>query len=420
MTLPLGLLPTTPKSKFLFDWRARDLTLSARTGQVGTLTRASTGTMFDQNGVLVTAPNNAPRFGYFGGDVGLLLEGGITQMEKWTQDLSNGYWAKSSVSVTANAGVAPDGSSTANLLTNSGIGGYVSDAGPASMACTASTYTIYGFLQKGSNNNCMTLGDIGDAAYHETSFDLNAGTFGGAHGTVVSAGMKQWGNWWFCWVTFTRTNATSINTRVACASDTSHYADAASGKMGYVWGLNCVLGSVPSSYMAATSSVNPRSADIASWPVGIAEQALTIYVKGIDVGTQLAAGAYGYASLGKWATNPALLIAPNNATNLRSYFNNGSATVNDGSLISGTSYGSGIELLMTLSASGVVQGAISVNGAGQVTAAASAAQTLGGAWGAGSFYLGGADGIAANVGFLIAQIARIAVGAQSLSYMQQG
>lgn len=53
--------PLSRQSSLLFDWRADDGSLIARTGQVLTLTRASTGTVVTPNGT-VTVPSGMERF----------------------------------------------------------------------------------------------------------------------------------------------------------------------------------------------------------------------------------------------------------------------------------------------------------------------------------------------------------------------
>jgi hypothetical protein len=73
---PLGLYPTgrTSERNLLVEWRATDLSPNALTGQPGTCTRASTGTVIDANGAVCSVANNVPLFGYSSGAFGLRLE----------------------------------------------------------------------------------------------------------------------------------------------------------------------------------------------------------------------------------------------------------------------------------------------------------------------------------------------------------
>ena len=50
------------QSRALFRWQARDLALTAITGQIGTLVRAATGTAVDSNGITYTAAHTMPRW----------------------------------------------------------------------------------------------------------------------------------------------------------------------------------------------------------------------------------------------------------------------------------------------------------------------------------------------------------------------
>lgn len=52
----------TIRSVARHQWQGRRLSLDALTGQVGTLTRAATGTMVDSNGATVTAAHSMPRW----------------------------------------------------------------------------------------------------------------------------------------------------------------------------------------------------------------------------------------------------------------------------------------------------------------------------------------------------------------------
>lgn len=66
-TIGLALLPLPPVSSTdpvypLFDWRANDLRLAARTGHVATFTRAGTGTAIDSAGVTRTLVVNQERY----------------------------------------------------------------------------------------------------------------------------------------------------------------------------------------------------------------------------------------------------------------------------------------------------------------------------------------------------------------------
>ena len=86
--------------------------------------RASTGTYFDSAGVMRTAPINQPRLNYslVGGtwtQPTVLIEPASTNILLYSQDFDNAAWPKIAT-VTANTTTAPDGTTTAWQLNNSG------------------------------------------------------------------------------------------------------------------------------------------------------------------------------------------------------------------------------------------------------------------------------------------------------------
>lgn len=83
-------------SRHLFELDARDLTVSPRTGQMPTFTRAGSGSYVDSRGNVRVAPYGMPRFTVAGGRVGLLMERAATNYVKASEDLaSETYWARS-------------------------------------------------------------------------------------------------------------------------------------------------------------------------------------------------------------------------------------------------------------------------------------------------------------------------------------
>jgi hypothetical protein len=82
----------------LFAWRARDESLTAMTGEAATFDRASSGTLFDANGELVTVGNDLPRWNVVAnsvtglGEPTLLIERGRTNICLQSEDFGT-TWA---------------------------------------------------------------------------------------------------------------------------------------------------------------------------------------------------------------------------------------------------------------------------------------------------------------------------------------
>jgi hypothetical protein len=91
----------TRRSRLLFHWRARDLSLAPLTGQSPTFSRASAGgAITDRNGGLFVPVHSQPRFQMMDTDgdgildgAGLLLEYARTNLALWSCDFSQASWA---------------------------------------------------------------------------------------------------------------------------------------------------------------------------------------------------------------------------------------------------------------------------------------------------------------------------------------
>jgi hypothetical protein len=86
--------------------------------------RTGVSTFVGSNGLIQSASANTQRVDWSTGTAGLLIEESRTNLFKWSQDFNNAYWLKTGVaSINPTAAVAPDGTTTANLVTFTGVGG---------------------------------------------------------------------------------------------------------------------------------------------------------------------------------------------------------------------------------------------------------------------------------------------------------
>lgn len=108
-----------------------------------TFTRASTASYFDSGGLLRVANNNVLRLDYdpslAEGEGTFLVESAATNLLTYPRDFNNAAWAKNSITVTPNAGIAPDGTRAADLLTATGVDGHLPQG--FSGAVAGNTYT---------------------------------------------------------------------------------------------------------------------------------------------------------------------------------------------------------------------------------------------------------------------------------------
>lgn len=229
--------------------------------------RASTATYYDSNGVLQTAASGVARSAAYDYDsngvlrpIGLLLENAETNLLLYSEQLDNAAWAKSNITVTANAAVATDGNTTADKLVESSATGshniYQLQTASASKAHIFSAH-----IKAGERSNVM-LQCFDGASYVNAYFDVSAGVVVSQSGVVAKIRKSSYG-FYRCSIAFTTgAAATSVYSYIylSTGSGVSNYTgDGTSGI--YVWGAQLAAGNYATSYIATTSSQVTRAAD---------------------------------------------------------------------------------------------------------------------------------------------------------------
>jgi hypothetical protein len=195
-----------------------------------TFTRTSNATVTDSTGTLVYAPHNLLTF---------------------SESFDNAAWAKTSVTVTANSAVAPDGTTTADTLTDSVDATAAAHAAlPASVSFSSGvSYTVSLYAKQGTLPGVSIV--FPSAAF--TSF-LNA-RFNIATGAVanldagLTGSITDVGNGWYrCSATATATASASNQVQIRTASSTtSFYQGTGTGTI-FVWGAQLNVGSLQTYY----------------------------------------------------------------------------------------------------------------------------------------------------------------------------
>ena len=229
------------------------------------VSRASTGTYFDSAGVMRTAPVNQPRLNYnfVGGawtQPTVLIEPASTNIVSYSEQFDNAFWTKGGASITANTTTAPDGTTTADTLTeNSSTSEHIVYCGFTS---EAAYYTLSVFA-KANTRNWISL--YANGVWQ--SFNLAAGVIG-TTGSAVSATITPVGNGWYrCVVTrlMTATNnywqlniATGDNTSL---SSPISYTGNGTGSV-YIWGAQVEKTYGATSYIPTSATAVARAADV--------------------------------------------------------------------------------------------------------------------------------------------------------------
>jgi hypothetical protein len=224
-------------------------------------TRTTSATYVNASGLVTTTPAS----------VNLLT---------YTQDFDNAAWGSIGVTVTANAAVSPDGTSTADkVVATNTASTYRAIARGLTITATPYVYSVYA---KAAEYSLLRIAE-GASGRLYASFDLSngtvvAGTTGGVQFT--SASITAVGNGWYrCAVAFTGTASTySLDFGGYPAGATlnpygSQYAgDGISGV--FAWGAQLELGSTASAYTKNVGGLFPARFDYN--PVTLAPRGLLI------------------------------------------------------------------------------------------------------------------------------------------------
>ena len=243
-----------------------------------TFTRATPGTYFDSTtGSIGTAPIDTPRFEKMAdGQTGVLIEGASTNMLLYSDVLENAVWIANGSTVTPDVMLAPDGTTTADMLVESATTAehqqYQTYSGVATIGdvLTGSVFAKQGSRTKLrvylSNSTTMFTG--GTTPYAD--FDLYSGTVISHSASVASATITPLANGWYrCEATTTAAIATGTTIFYSSILDNAgantYTGDGTSGL--YLWGAQVEKLAFASSYIATQGVAVTRPADNLTFPV---------------------------------------------------------------------------------------------------------------------------------------------------------
>jgi hypothetical protein len=200
---------------------------------------------------------------------GLLIEEQRTNLLLRSGEFDNAAWTRTGVSVTANSTAAPDGTTTADLITvDTSTGAHsVDDNTLWQTGSLGGSFTISIFVKAaGARYFQITYGAVRFGSSQYATFDLDTGTVSGS--STGTASIQSLPNSWFR-VAFTAvTTAASGNGEVFFLIENSptgransYTGDGTSGI--YIWGAQLEAGAFATSYIPTVASQVTRSADSA-------------------------------------------------------------------------------------------------------------------------------------------------------------
>lgn len=229
----------------------------------GSLTRASTGRYLSDSDVLTAAAIDTARYDYAAGGAlrGLLIEPARTNIFIQSEDFSNGAWTKNNTTVSTNAAVAPDGTTTADRLVET-----TAAAAPHSthQVFSAVNGTIYGasaFVKAGEITVYgLAVNQVGGGAPSYFNLSTGAVTPQASH----TAGIEDWGGGWYrIWIVFTAVSTATASVRLhLCPSVGTYIYTGNTANGGFVWGGHNEVGASATSYVPTTTVAVARSADV--------------------------------------------------------------------------------------------------------------------------------------------------------------
>lgn len=225
------------------------------------------------DGLLVASATNTPRIEYdaTGNCLGLLMEAARTNLSLYSQSAGAAYTTVAEVTVTGNAGIAPDGTTTATLLTESTTAAAQHQWGQTPTWAATTTYTFSWFIKPNGRTWVQLRLSGAFGALCTAYFNLSGSGSVGTVSNFTTTSIQAYPNGWYR-IRGTATSGAApagaiALIRLANANGGETYTgDGVSGM--YVWGHQVEAGAFPSSYIPTTTGSVARTADSCSRTLG--------------------------------------------------------------------------------------------------------------------------------------------------------
>lgn len=225
------------------------------------VTRATTATRVNSSGLIESVATNVPRLDYTNGTCpSILVEPQRTNLLTYSEQFDNASWTKLDSSISSNATISPDGTTTADkLIENSSTANHLIQK---AVVAISSSYSFSVYAKKAERNWIVLRGVNASFQNVKAWFNIDAGTVGtlenGAIGTITSVG----NGWYKCTMTIP-TFSTGFEFRVSLSTGNGVDSYLGNGTSGaYIWGAQLEAGSYATSYIPTVASSVTRNADL--------------------------------------------------------------------------------------------------------------------------------------------------------------
>lgn len=235
------------------------------------VTRATTATRVNESGVIVNVPANVARIDYSTGQPAILVEPQRTNLLLQSDSFANSSWTGNSI-VTSNTNIAPDGSLTADTLSDTSTTSYHTKNQTITVTAN-STVTTSIFIKKttGVINSypCISLVFFGvSTKVARLIVDTTLGSFNVSpdNNLSVIGKIASYNGYWRVEMTTTDSgNNTSCQFTIypSISTNGSTITMSAVGNI-VCWGAQLELGSNATSYIPTTTTAVTRNADVIS------------------------------------------------------------------------------------------------------------------------------------------------------------
>ncbi len=248
--------------------------------------RTTTGYGQSVAGVLTSFAIDAPRIT----NKGLLIEAAATNLMPRSQTFDHADWTKTNATITADTAAAPDGTMTADRLTDDAVNGVHRVFGVGAVVA-ASTYTMSTYVEPAT----LIQANMIESAAGGGLFNLTgAGSVQAGTGSIQAVGN-------FYRIISTKVAGSAFWVLQLRSAVLNNDVYSGVGSTFNLWGAQLELGSTASSYIPTGASAVTRGADVASIAFTGGRQATVVYGGGliatVAVTTSLDLGA---SSGGPW------------------------------------------------------------------------------------------------------------------------